>query len=129
MVEAAVVTGISDVKLNWSHVLNNGALSPKRVARAFHFPEFQKLVENMVTPAPSPVDVLTRLPDEATLLEMRTWLEEHCRTQYKLFGRIGWTDTGFAVKRDLKGLLVTFKDPEMALMFKMVFYHRPDCAE
>ena len=126
MVASAVTNGISDVQLRWNHLLNNGALSPKKIAKSLQFPELSALVSSMVTPMDSDLDVLTRMPDEETLLEMREWLEENCSRNYKLYGRIHWLDRGFSIDRQPKGLLVRFRDPGIAMCFKLVFYQRPE---
>lgn len=126
MVASVLTDGISNVPLRWNHLLNNGALSPKKIAKCLSFPEIADLVKSAVTPMPSDLDVLTRMPDEATLVEMRTWLDDNCSRSYKLFGQIAWVDHGFSVERNVKGLLFRFKDPGIAMCFKLVFYQRPE---
>lgn len=110
-------SGISDVRLRWTH-LTNGTVSQTKKGSE-HFPAYATLMEGLTAAEPTPHAVLIRLPDEDTVLEIREWVEEHAKAQYRIFGRYEWTDYGVRVTRDVKGLVFHFEDEDMAIFFKL----------
>jgi hypothetical protein len=119
---------VSDVKVTWGAVLNNGPLAKHRWLQKKEFPTYAVLMENANAPINVEHDVLIRRDNPEELREMRDWLEEHARKAYKMFGRFNWTDHGLSVERKLEGLLFRFEDANAAFFFKMRWYFAPGVA-
>lgn len=115
----------SDVKVTWGHVLNNGPLAKQRWSRKREFPDYETLCEFAGSQHDAMHDVVIRRDDPEELREMRSWLDEHARRSYAMFGRFMWSTTGATVQRKLDGLLFKFKDPDIAFFFKMRWYNAP----
>ena len=59
------------------------------------------------------------MPPEATLLEIRDWLDDpEYRWEYKLFGRVVWTRKKYYVEKTLVGLRFQFDDIVSATAFR-----------
>jgi hypothetical protein len=116
MAATTAQSGLSDVKLRWSHLMNGTVHKNKKGSETF--PALAALMTHMISPAVCPHSVLIKVPETDVLVEIRDWLEEHAKAKYSIFGRYEWTDLGVRVTRDVKGLNFSFEDEDMAVFFK-----------
>jgi hypothetical protein len=123
MASSGACENVSEIKVTWAHVMNDGAVAKMRDGRQKQqYPEFDTLRQSLVTQDPAMDDVLIRAPDAETCAEMRQWLEENAKRKYKMFGRFGWTDNFVSIERMFVGLMFKFTCPNAAFFFKMRFY-------
>jgi len=110
---------ISDIRVRWSHLLS-WRPGRQKDKNTLSFADFTSLVETAIDPdARSECEVVIPMPPEATLLEIRDWLDDpEYRWEYKLFGRVVWTRKKYHVEKTLVGLRFQFDDIVSATAFR-----------
>lgn len=107
--------GLSDVRLRWPHIVN-GTLTKQRKG-SDPFPALSALMASEADEDLGQHRVLIKMPSENEAYEIREWLEDNT-ARYAIYGRYEWSDLGVRVTRDLKGLIFSFEDEDMAVFFK-----------
>jgi hypothetical protein len=112
-------TGVLDFPVTWSHIKKG--LYSQKVSKGY-FPELTELSAEGSEVAPCEYSIVIQVAPDM-IAELREWLDTYAKSEYKLFGRFGWTRDNYTVTRECEGVKFTFKDLVTAMHFKLRYYY------